>query len=449
MKTTPMLKTPSGSAFDLQIIGFAGGLLLVGAATVAGLVMAEHWGTAPVVLIYILPVLAAAAYAGLWPALAAAVAGTLAFNYWFTEPYHTLMIHNPADIVTVVVLFLVAVVTSRLASLMREQARLAAAHASRNATIAGFARKLLSCSSQPQIASVATGQLAGLFACNAVLVSAAEPDKVTAAAPHAALLAPSDLAAAAVTMASGGPAGRGVQKLPLADWQFHPVTTETAVIAAIGLARDDGAPPVPDSQRALLDSLLDQLALALERARLEGEARDHASLEERDRLRSVLLASIGEEIKPRLNAIARAARDLRRGGTADKTAIAGITAEVTRLGRYVDGLVDLGLGGNPAPVELGALSIDLHGRRVLRDGAEVHLTPKEYALLAELAKHAGRVLTHGHLLRAVWGPAQSDQVDYLRVAIRSLRQKLESDPARPRLILNEPSVGYRLAAQPR
>jgi two-component system sensor histidine kinase KdpD len=76
----------------------------------------------------------------------------------------------------------------------------------------------------------------------------------------------------------------------------------------------------------------------------------------------------------------------------------------------------------------------------------VHLTPKEYAVLAELAKHRGRLLTHAQLLRAVWGPAQEKQIDYLRVAIRALRQKLEAEPSQPRLIVNEPGVGYRLVA---
>ena len=65
-------------------------------------------------------------------------------------------------------------------------------------------------------------------------------------------------------------------------------------------------------------------------------------------------------------------------------------------------------------------------------------------MLAELARHAGRVLTHAHLLRTIWGPAQEEHIDYLRVAVRSLRQKLECDPARPALIVNEPAVGYRL-----
>jgi two-component system KDP operon response regulator KdpE len=95
-------------------------------------------------------------------------------------------------------------------------------------------------------------------------------------------------------------------------------------------------------------------------------------------------------------------------------------------------------------VEAGAVIIDLLGRTVRRDGREVHVTPKEWDLLAELAKHPGRVLTHEMLLRTVWGPAQVGQTEYLRVAIRSLRQKLEVLPSQPRLIVNEPGVGYRL-----
>jgi two-component system KDP operon response regulator KdpE len=95
-------------------------------------------------------------------------------------------------------------------------------------------------------------------------------------------------------------------------------------------------------------------------------------------------------------------------------------------------------------VEAGPINIDLLARLVRRDGAEVHVTPKEWDLLAELAKHPGRVLTHESLLRTVWGPAHVGQTEYLRVAIRALRQKLEDEPARPKIIVNEPGVGYRL-----
>lgn len=97
-------------------------------------------------------------------------------------------------------------------------------------------------------------------------------------------------------------------------------------------------------------------------------------------------------------------------------------------------------------VEAGQVTIDLLARLVRCNGEEVHVTPKEWDLLAELAKHPGRVLTHDYLLRTVWGPAHTGQTEYLRVAIRALRQKLEAEPSQPELIVNEPGVGYRLMA---
>jgi two-component system KDP operon response regulator KdpE len=98
-----------------------------------------------------------------------------------------------------------------------------------------------------------------------------------------------------------------------------------------------------------------------------------------------------------------------------------------------------------AVVRVDDIEIDLDERSVRRSGAEVHLTPKEYGLLAALAAHPGRVITHGQLLRSVWGPAHAANTEYLRVTVRGLRAKLEADAAAPRLILNEPGVGYRLA----
>jgi two-component system KDP operon response regulator KdpE len=95
-------------------------------------------------------------------------------------------------------------------------------------------------------------------------------------------------------------------------------------------------------------------------------------------------------------------------------------------------------------VEIGEIHIDLFRRRVRRGTDELHLTPKEYSVLAELARHPGRVLTHAQLLRVAWGPAQERQTEYLRVVMRSLRQKLERTPSAPELLINEPGVGYRL-----
>jgi two-component system KDP operon response regulator KdpE len=90
------------------------------------------------------------------------------------------------------------------------------------------------------------------------------------------------------------------------------------------------------------------------------------------------------------------------------------------------------------------VEIDLVNRLVRKGGEEVHLTPKEYAFLAELARHPGRVFTHKQLLRAVWGAVFEQNIEYARIVVRNLRQKLEDDPSSPRLIVNELGVGYRL-----
>jgi len=95
----------------------------------------------------------------------------------------------------------------------------------------------------------------------------------------------------------------------------------------------------------------------------------------------------------------------------------------------------------------GDVSVDLAARVVKKRGAEVHLTPIEYRLLGLLIANAGRVLTHPHLLREVWGPSHTRSTHYLRVYMGNLRQKLEDDPAQPRYILTETGVGYRLVAE--
>jgi two-component system, OmpR family, sensor histidine kinase KdpD len=431
-------------ASGVQSYAFA--LALVAGSTLVGLWIAPRWGTAPVDMLYLPAVLAAAALWGLGPGLAAGVSAALAYNFFFTEPVHTFRMDRGADVVTVLVLLIVALVTSRLASAIRDQARLADAHARRNATIAGLAGRLLSCSGESEIARSACIELRRLFQCNALLVSGLPEPVIVAGIPAGNRLTPSDVAAAALAIESGVPAGRGTSRSQPAEWVFYPVRSAESVLGAVALARDDGMVPVDDEQLPLLANLLDQVALALERARLEKEAREFATLRERDRLRSGLLSSIGEDLRPPIEAIGNAVRELRRNGSGDKEALSTVGTEATRLERYLSNLLELEPAAEQKPITAGEVTIDLFQRAVFRKGKRVHLTPKEYVVLAELAKHAGRVLTHEHLLRTAWGPAQESQTEYLRVAIRSIRQKLEQDSSVPRLIINEPGVGYRLAA---
>jgi two-component system KDP operon response regulator KdpE len=95
-------------------------------------------------------------------------------------------------------------------------------------------------------------------------------------------------------------------------------------------------------------------------------------------------------------------------------------------------------------VQFGEVVVDLPNRRVTKRGEHVHLTPTEYRLLSVLVANAGRVMTAPQLLRAVWGPAQSDNSHYLRIYMGHLRHKLEDDPAQPQFLLTETAVGYRL-----
>ena len=104
-----------------------------------------------------------------------------------------------------------------------------------------------------------------------------------------------------------------------------------------------------------------------------------------------------------------------------------------------------GTAAESAILEAGSLRMDLERHEVTVDGQAKRLTPMEWRLLAYLARHAGMVLTHAQILREVWGPNASSQTHYVRVYMAELRKKLEADPSRPRLLLTEPGVGYRLA----
>lgn len=103
--------------------------------------------------------------------------------------------------------------------------------------------------------------------------------------------------------------------------------------------------------------------------------------------------------------------------------------------------------GEPAAIAFGDVAVDLAARVVRRGGAEVKLTPREYALLRILLLHRGRVVTHGQILREIWGPKSEENTHYLRVHMTHLRQKLEAEPHRPRHLRTESGIGYRLVEE--
>lgn len=345
--TEAQLKIPIAS----RIQSYAGAIIMVGASTLVGLWIAPRWGTAAVDMVYLPSVLAAAALWGIGPGFFAGIAAALAYNFFFAVPVHSFRMDRVTDVVTVIVLLIVALVTSKLAAGIRAQARIAALHAARNATIAGFAGRLLSSSSETEIAETACTELHRLFGCNAILVGGLPEPIVLAVVPLGNRLTPSDIAAAALTLESGEDAGRGTPRIQPAEWMFHPVRSSSNVIAAAGLARDDGALPVDDDQLLLLGSLLDQLALALERARADADRREVGTLRERDRLRSALLSSVGHDLRTPLTGIIGAAAELRRQQASDAALVATIEGEAGKLERYISNLLDM------ARIESGAVKL--------------------------------------------------------------------------------------------
>lgn len=424
-------------------MGLAAGLLLVTIAVLVGQLAHPVWGPTATVLLFLPAVLASARYSGLGPALAVSVIATLTFDYFFTEPYHSLRIAGPADMLTAGAFLLVAVTISRLASTIRTDAKHAAQRTADQAAVADLVRQLIICSDRNAVVQTAVTHLARLFDAQALFAVDGDQPTIIVSRPAEISLAPNEEAALITTLALGRTAGRSFQRLSHAEWQFNPVIVAGKVVGAIGLARCDGAPPVPKERWELLQSLLDQVALALERSIREAEAHAAVVAREREKFRLVLRTSISEDIKPHMHAIRSGLKRIRRDA-GDKEAASAVASEAAMLRRCVDHLGDLGFADDLDPIICGTLRIDLFRHRVTREGEVVHLTPKEFAVLSELARNAGRVLTHRQLLRAVWGPKHEKDIDYLRVAISALRQKLEPDVTTPAIFVTEPTIGYRL-----
>jgi two-component system KDP operon response regulator KdpE len=148
----------------------------------------------------------------------------------------------------------------------------------------------------------------------------------------------------------------------------------------------------------------------------------------------VIILSVREQENDKINALDNGADDY----VTKPFGMGELLARIRAALRHAAGL------GNEPVLNFDDLKIDVAQRRVSVDGNEIKLTPTEYELLRNLAVYSGKVLTHRQMLRAVWGPSYENDTQYLRVYIAQLRRKIENDPSRPRHIITEPGVGYRL-----
>ena len=151
----------------------------------------------------------------------------------------------------------------------------------------------------------------------------------------------------------------------------------------------------------------------------------------------ILVLSVKGEEKTKVEALDAGADDFVTKPFSMEELLARVRATLRRAPAPTGDDVD------PTVLEAGDFKLDVETRKVIVLGKEIHLTPKEFELLAHLIRHAGKVLTHRKLLTTIWGANYAEQTEYLRVFIGQLRKKIEPDPASPRYILTEPWIGYR------
>ena len=345
-------------------------LLMVAITTVVDHFAEPLVGAGGLDLIYLLPVILTAQRFGLRPGLFASVFAGLAYNFFFLPPLHTFTIADPQSLLTMLVLIGIAALVSNLAGRLKIRATLSARSAAESAQVAAFGQALARSSTWQETANTTCHEIGLLLGCDTLLL--AERESVltpVAAEPEASPLGPVDQAAAEWCWNNGEPAGRGTATLTAADWQFHPLKTALGTLAVLGLARADGAEPVPAERMVLLSTIANQAALAHERLRSEGEMRELGLLKERDRLRAALLSSIGHDLRTPLTSVSGAIEALAAEVPGSPEVVTART-EVQRLKRFLDNLVDMvridagALQLSPEPIDLtDAASAAVHDLR--------------------------------------------------------------------------------------
>ncbi|CAN5227751.1 sensor histidine kinase KdpD [soil metagenome] len=325
-------------------------LASVAALTVLGRLLVEFIDLGNIALLYLIPVMFAAASFGLRAGLLAGLASSLAYNFFFLPPTGTLTVANPENVISILVLLGVAIVTSQFAGRVRGQADLAQSSARQNAALAGFSRQLTAGAGRDQLMHAICAEVSRLFDARVVmLLPSKEGPQLKAAYPPENRLEQIELAAAQWAMDNDQPAGRGSSTLAASEWLFHPLRGTRGVVGVLGLAREDAGEPLRSDQVPLLMSLLDQAAIAFDRMALEEEMHDVQQIRERDRLRSALLSSVSHDLRTPLTTILSAAHELRRETGSDL--VDTIEGEAQRLNRFVANLLDM------ARVEAGAMPL--------------------------------------------------------------------------------------------
>jgi len=322
-------------------------LLAVGLAVVVGQLIRPWLGVENVDLLLLTAVVGVGVRYGLWPSLVAGVAASLCYNFFFLPPVYTFTITDPINVGAFFFFIVIAIIVSNLAGRVRTQAVVAMTRARTTESLYVFSRKLAGAGTLDDVLWATAYQTALMLKVHVVLLL---PDNgsvvVKAGYPPEDTLDAADLAAAKWAWESDKPAGRGSDTLPGAKRLFLPIHTGRGRIGIVGIDSEKSGPLLTPDQRRLLDALMDQAAVAIERVRLVEDLDRAKRTAEADRLRSALLTSISHDLKTPLAAVLGAAGTLRgMSGDLDQRAKADLLAtiidEAERLNRFIANLLDM------------------------------------------------------------------------------------------------------------
>lgn len=351
--------------------------LMVAAAVGVSLLIDRFVALPNLSLVFLTAVLFSALRYGLWPSIMVSLLSVAAYNFFFLPPLYTFTIADPANVLALIFFLIAALVVSNLTAQKQRQTQSMAARAKTTAELYAFSRKLAGIGSMEDLMWVVTYQIAAMLGCDVVvLLPGSDGLQVRAGYPPEDALDSADMAAAQWTWTRNHAAGRGSDTLPGAKRLFLPIQTQRGAIGVVGIVRERPALLSPDERR-LLDALLDQAAVAIERVRLADDVDQVRLQAETERLRNALLTSVSHDLRTPLSTIIGALTSLRSFGETYDAAtraelIASAQTEAERLNRFVGNLLDMtrlesgGVDVNLESIDVGdAIGVALNRARPL------------------------------------------------------------------------------------
>jgi len=307
--SAPLLRWPQN--LELAPLSFLYAALSVVAALAVGEALTQLTPIPNLSIVFLLAVLVSAISLGIWPAIFASILSFLAYNFFFIEPIYTFTVAEPYELLALGIFLVVAVISSALAGRVREQARIAANRMRAMRRLYEFTRRLSGLAALDAVAEAAASEIHASLGRSVVVLLAQDDDiALVAAWPPEDTLDAAAMTAARWSHSHVEPAGADTGTLPIIPWYFVPLRIGSKTLGVVGVAKERSAPPLDSEARALLDTLVEQTAAALDRAALARDMVSARTATETERVRNTLLASVSHDFRTPLSSILGAATSL-------------------------------------------------------------------------------------------------------------------------------------------